>query len=305
MYYDMLINNKDNKYVKTIFHKLTHLRSYIFRKCNDTSYVKYKNYGGRGVTYDPKWNDLDTFIKDMCEIDGFNPLLLVKGKLALDKDIKNHHAKLYSKDTCTWVTNDENELVKPSRFNTYYGYNVEKGITYIFNQKVNFARRMGISDRVVVAQTERKNSCNSNINHTGWVFWSADDKNLPKVIQYEYSNVKNNIHMSSTTQSIVENYAHLPGGTFNKLLRSKYSLKKILDRKQILIVNDTRYEFNSVNDTANYFNISRSNLTSKLKKYSDFTINNYHFRVIKTNSVSGIISYTVPNLFSTVIDLTL
>lgn len=303
MYYDILINNKRNKYVQLITKKLLHLRSYIIRKCDDPTYYKYANYGGRGVTYDQTWKDKDKFLQDICSVEGFNFMSYIKGELSLDKDLKDYKAKIYSKETCTWVTNAENEVLKPSRMKTYYGFNLAKGITYIFNQKADFAKRMNISEKVVIIQTRRRNSLNSNISHIGWFFWSEDDDNLPNVNLYWYSNAKGNISISSTLQLQVEQYAHLSGSTFYKLVRSNKRSKIIKDQTQILLVDGKKYTFPTIGNIAKFFGISRSNLANKINKSTDFKISGRSFHIIKTTEVVGKIGYHPIDLFANVIDL--
>lgn len=35
------------------------------KRCYDPKNPAYKNYGGRGITYDPRWNDFNIFCDDM------------------------------------------------------------------------------------------------------------------------------------------------------------------------------------------------------------------------------------------------
>lgn len=68
------------------------------QRCDNPSHPFYPNYGGRGVTYDPRWRTFANFLADMGErtreqsLDRINPLLLQNG---------------YSKENCRWATRTE------------------------------------------------------------------------------------------------------------------------------------------------------------------------------------------------------
>lgn len=302
MYYNLLINNQSNKYVKRCLDKLKHLQKYIIDKCDNPKNVKFHNYGGRGVTYDHKWKDFNVFLKDITEIDGFSPLAIINGKISLDKDLKNYKKKIYSKETCSWVSNEDNERLKPSRLNTYYAYSYDKNLTFIFNQKADFAKQFDISERVVIAQTIRSNSKHSNISKVGWTFWSATDI-APKLRRYIFSNSKNNIHIESFTQTKIEKIVGLSGGTFNKLIRSHDKEKALADNSQHVLINGKKYDFNSMNQFAKFLNVSRSSLTSKMNKFNDFKIKDYHIVKLSNNSILGYIKYVDINPYQNMIDI--
>jgi hypothetical protein len=45
--------------------KLYNIWSHIKQRCNDKNTLYYKHYGGRGIKYDPKWEQFINFKKDM------------------------------------------------------------------------------------------------------------------------------------------------------------------------------------------------------------------------------------------------
>jgi hypothetical protein len=65
-------------------------------RCNNPNHKSYKDYGGRGITYDPKWETFKGFFEDMGErpegktLDRFS-----------DKDGN------YCKNNCRWATREE------------------------------------------------------------------------------------------------------------------------------------------------------------------------------------------------------
>lgn len=73
----------------------------MLKRCYDKNNKNYRLYGGRGVTVCDEWrNNYQTFL-DWCLNNGW------KKGLHLDKDIKGN-SKLYSPDTCIFVTPMEN-----------------------------------------------------------------------------------------------------------------------------------------------------------------------------------------------------
>lgn len=65
------------------------------RRCNNENHEQYKDYGGRGITYDPQWENFDVFLKDM----GYRP----EGTSLDRKD----NDKNYNKENCQWGTRIE------------------------------------------------------------------------------------------------------------------------------------------------------------------------------------------------------
>lgn len=61
-------------------------------RCLNPNNKRWKDYGGRGVTIDPRWDDFATFLEDMGE----RP----KGKTLDRKNVDNS----YCLDNCEWAT---------------------------------------------------------------------------------------------------------------------------------------------------------------------------------------------------------
>lgn len=92
----------------TITHGMTNSRPYrIWRgmktRCDNPNAINYDLYGGRGISYDPRWSRFDLFWDDMK--DGYNK------KLTLDRADANGN---YCKQNCRWATTKEQSLNKNS-----------------------------------------------------------------------------------------------------------------------------------------------------------------------------------------------
>jgi hypothetical protein len=64
-------------------------------RCNNPHHSSYKYYGGRGITYDPKWENYFEFLKDMGE----RPPGKTLGRLDSNKG--------YYKENCQWSAWEE------------------------------------------------------------------------------------------------------------------------------------------------------------------------------------------------------
>lgn len=65
------------------------------RRCNESTRKQYKDYGGRGITYDPRWEDFSNFWDDMKD--------LYDDSLTLDRIDPDGN---YCKENCRWVSRD-------------------------------------------------------------------------------------------------------------------------------------------------------------------------------------------------------
>lgn len=80
--------------------KTPEYRSWVHLKtrCKNKNYICYQDYGGRGISYDPRWENFENFYADM----GKKP----SRDYSLDR-IDND--KGYSKENCRWATIKEQQ----------------------------------------------------------------------------------------------------------------------------------------------------------------------------------------------------
>ena len=106
------------KKFKTTTHGLGNTRQYsiwdgIRQRCDNPAATHYAHYGGRGITYDPRWKLFVNFWEDMEE--GY------ADNLTIDR-IDN--SKGYYKENCRWVTKSaqgHNKRKMPGCKNEYIG----------------------------------------------------------------------------------------------------------------------------------------------------------------------------------------
>ena len=90
--------------------KSIHLRwSKMMAKCYDVKDIDYNRYGGKGIKTSEEWLCFSTYLEDVLKLENFNEEKVINGTLQLDKDLKSDdNNKIYSKDTCCWLTAKEN-----------------------------------------------------------------------------------------------------------------------------------------------------------------------------------------------------
>lgn len=107
----MKIDRHFNKRTEFIYKKVYRLYNNMMSRCYNKNHNSYRSYGNKGVIVCDRWkNNFNNFLKDIDRIEGFRLELFLKGELQLDKDYKqkNEKVKVYSIDTCKFVTQKEN-----------------------------------------------------------------------------------------------------------------------------------------------------------------------------------------------------
>ncbi len=96
-------------------------------RCNRKTTINFKHYGGKGISYDPRWNDFSLFWQDMTE--GY------ADNLTLDR---KDSTKNYSKENCRWVTIQQQQLNKIS--NRIIEYEGKKQTVTEWERELGFNR---------------------------------------------------------------------------------------------------------------------------------------------------------------------
>lgn len=192
--------------------KLQNIKSRLMQFCYNENSHKYKNYGARGVKVDPKWHNFKGFLEDFDSIDGWDEDEFMKGNLQLDKDLKYKGNKLYSKDTCMWVTPEENVKVKPSYQRDIVGVNIH-GEVEEFSNLTEFAKEHEGLNGVSIMRACK----GEQPYHFDWYFYYADEKPNPPLV-YEAS--KEGKVLKSFKQADLERKIadDLPSGTISGIV---------------------------------------------------------------------------------------
>lgn len=127
--------------------------SKMLRRCYNTRATDYYRYGGLGVTVAKEWFCFTTFLKDLKSLDGWNEDLFNSNILQLDKDKKQRgiyiNQKVYSKETCCWLTARENSQYLRDRIKfkaisplgeEYICYNIKEFCNKFSNDKIRLTR---------------------------------------------------------------------------------------------------------------------------------------------------------------------
>ena len=72
----------------------------------------------KGVEVCKRWLTLSNFVEDIIHLEGYTEWAENKQKMALDKDIKGNDCKIYSPDTCKFVTYTDNTKECNSRMSS-------------------------------------------------------------------------------------------------------------------------------------------------------------------------------------------
>lgn len=89
----------------------------MLARCYDKRDKSYRYYGLRGVTVCDRWKRYDYFLEDIVKVNGYNEKLYNEGKLFLDKDINSKCKKIYSLETCEFISDYKNQQQRTKEYN--------------------------------------------------------------------------------------------------------------------------------------------------------------------------------------------
>jgi hypothetical protein len=105
-------------------------------------------------------------LTDVKNIDGFNEQLFIAGEIVLDKDTKQRFQenKVYSKETCIWISKHENNKIQDGQQREFYAQSPSGEIFHDYNI-TDFANKHGLDRRHISGVLHGR--CKT---HKGWKF---------------------------------------------------------------------------------------------------------------------------------------
>lgn len=107
----MEIERYKNEYTQWVYKRIYKLYNNIMTRCYNPTHDSYPIYGGKGVTVCNRWKgNFSNFLEDIDKIEGWDLEKYLNSKIQLDKDSKQKDVKnkVYSVETCRFVTSKEN-----------------------------------------------------------------------------------------------------------------------------------------------------------------------------------------------------
>lgn len=150
-----------------IYRRLYFVWHSMIDRCYNCNNHAYHNYGLNGVKVCDEWKTFDGFINSVEKIDGWDINKYKEGKLSLDKD-KKGNSKLYSVNTCTFISKLENNKYKPNQQKEIVGIN-PNGRTFRFSNQCEFAKKHNLRQSTIGDCLRGRVKC-----HRGWHFYLAE-----------------------------------------------------------------------------------------------------------------------------------
>lgn len=158
-------------------HSLSYSKFYAIwrnmkQRCNNKNHQAYKYYGGRGIIYDPRWNNFLKFKKDMYQAYVFakkkyRKELTKTNSISIERIDNNGN---YCKDNCCWIPlNKQAQNKRQDKRMRYFEAISPKGRKYYSNNQSLFALQHGLNSKNI-------NHClkNKNKTHKRWSFRYCD-----------------------------------------------------------------------------------------------------------------------------------
>lgn len=176
----ILKEDRSNKY-NPVHKKMHELWRSMIGRCCQPKNGSYKNYGARGVKTCEKWKTYDGFLEDVDSIDGYDLDKLLNGELELDKDIKVTGNKIYSLETCTFVSSKVNSGNR--RNNVWFiAINYETKDVVCTNNREEFCRNYNLDTsscwRVLQSSVGNNTRGKQCLQHKKWTLQYLDSFSL-------------------------------------------------------------------------------------------------------------------------------
>ena len=152
-----------------IYNKVYYTWYDMMKRCYNEKSKDYKYYGEQGVEVCERWRTFKSFEEDIDLIDGFELENFLNSGISLDKDKKESGNKVYSLDTCCFVSRQENNKYKPTQQRQIVGISPE-GIEYVFYNQSQFAREHNLT-QALISRCAIKRVASSD----GWKFNFKED----------------------------------------------------------------------------------------------------------------------------------
>lgn len=97
------VKNANSKYKReySVWHDM-------LNRCYNDKYPEARYYSQAGVKVCKRWHRFDHFLDDIGCIPGWNKEMFLRGEIYLDKDRRSDGDRIYSPQTCSWITATEN-----------------------------------------------------------------------------------------------------------------------------------------------------------------------------------------------------
>ncbi|AMW62697.1 HNH endonuclease [Bacillus phage DIGNKC] len=152
-----LSSSKENRTAYDRWHNM------ISRCYNEKSH-RFSSYGAIGVTVCDRWLNFSNYLEDFTKIDGYDKDNL--NNLEIDKDTKVRGNKVYSLETCRFITKEENTKEQNERNNQpWFIAESPDGDVYESNNQHEFAEEHSIKNKGISSVLR-----GTQKTHRGWKF---------------------------------------------------------------------------------------------------------------------------------------
>lgn len=134
------------RYGEKIYKKIKKIWSHMLDRCYNPKCNIYQYYGAKNIFVDSRWFDFSVFLKDIQSLTNWPAFLREPEQFELDKDY--YAANAYSKDSCVWLSNEDNALYKRETFKPFYAINEKTGEKSLFISQTDCIKKLGISLKI-------------------------------------------------------------------------------------------------------------------------------------------------------------